>query len=397
MRRIIFLVVLVSLFVPAIGLFALSDEVAQVTNIDKVTDPKKPKEAPVTIIRNSKAISEADIDFGFAIQNFDQIRTGSKSTIEIQTNPKTGIAATIIIKPNSILTVDITSLKSTQTGSLDLLSGAVALKVQKMTGTNKLDVRTGSAVMGVRGTQFEVNISFSGDVLLSTSEGRVECTTDNDKTLFSAPGSVIQGTLEGEWSAIPVAVDKLSDFRAKWNTGRIDAFRADPARATSQFAKRYVDLKDKFNTAFAEMMANHDLIQKWIQEDLAGNIGDAKQVIVEKKKVLASLVKLHKVNVLFERVYLRLVQLDELYAQGIAPTGTIKGTNMTVAAFYQKFRAERADLNQKFLDTQYITKLFAKRNGGDFPLDLATSAELSTDKDFFGSDSNGTSSDGFFN
>ena len=396
MKRIFFLVLVALLLAPATGLFALSDEVAQISNIDKVVDSKKPKEATVSVIRNSRTLPDSDVDFGLAIQNFDQIKTGANSTVEIQTNPKTGIAATITIKPNTVMTVDITSLKGNQSGGINLLSGAVSLKVQKMSGNNKLDVRTGSAVMGVRGTQFEVNIAVTGDVLLSTSEGRVECTTDNGKTLYSAPGSVIQGTIDGEWSAIPVAVDKLEDFRRKWHTGRIDAFRADPGRATSQFAKRYLDLKDRFVAAFADLMANRDLLQKWIEEDFAGNTGDAKQVIIEKKKVLSSLVKLRKINVMFERVYLRLVQLDELYAQGIAPTGTIAGTKMTVAAFYKQFRAERADLAQKFLDTQYVTKLYAKRNGGDFPLDEASSAELTKESDFFGADSAATTEESFF-
>lgn len=388
--------VLVVLFLglPAASLFALTDEVARIDNIDKVVDAKKPKDPTVTIIRNNKAIPDADVDFGFALQNFDQIKTGAKSMVTLQIDQKTGINAAITVKPSTVMTLDITSLKNNQSGGVNLLSGAVALKVQKMTGDNKLDVRTGTAVMGVRGTKFDVDMSESGDILLSTSEGRVECTTDNGKTLYSAPGSVVQGKANGEWSSIPVAVENLAAFRAKWYTESIAAFRADPARATAQYAKRYLDQKDKFNAAYKELFVNRDLTQKWLEEDFAGNTGDAKTVIVEKKKVLPALVKLRKINVMFERVYLRLIQLDELFAQGLNANVALPGLNMTAAAFFKQFRAERADLGQKFQEIQYMTRLYAKRNGGEFPLDQAGDPGMTSEKNVFGTDS---STDSFFN
>jgi hypothetical protein len=389
-------VALCLLGLPAAGLFALSDEVARIDNIDKVADPKKPKDPAVTVIRNSKALADADIDFGFSLQNFDQIKTNAKSMVVIQTDPKTGINAAITVKPGSVLTLDITSLKPSQSGGVNLLSGSVALKVQKMTGDSKLDVRTGTAIMGVRGTQFNVDMAESGDILLSTSEGRVECTTDSGKTLYSAPGSVVQGKANGEWSSIPVAVESLEAFRKKWHTESIAAFRADPARATAQYAKRYLDQKDKFNAAWKDLFIHRDLTQKWLEEDFAGNTGDAKTVMVEKKKVLPALVKLRKINVMFERVYLRLVQLDELFAQGLNPNTALPGLNMTAGSFFKQFRAERADLEKKFQDILLMTRLYAKRNGGSFPLDDAGNPEMSTEKDFFGSDS-GASADGFFN
>src|SRR5262249_12007362 len=156
------------------GLFALSDEIGEITYI----------EGDVRILRNAKILSGKDVDFGTALQNYDQIRVGKNGAVEFAIDPKTGIDATVTVKPSSTVTLDITSLKNSQKGAIDLLAGGVEFKVKKLTGGNSLNLRTGSANMGVRGTQFAVDFSVNGDILLTTSEGRVETTTDNGKTLY---------------------------------------------------------------------------------------------------------------------------------------------------------------------------------------------------------------------
>ena len=125
---------------PVSGLFALNDEVASITFIDKQTDPKKPKDQAVSILRNATKLSDKDIDFGTTLQNFDTIKTGSHSQVEITIYAKTGIDAVLTIKPSTTMTLDITSLKAEQKGAINLLAGSIDLKVKKMTGANQLTV-----------------------------------------------------------------------------------------------------------------------------------------------------------------------------------------------------------------------------------------------------------------
>lgn len=356
----------VLLFSP-VSLFALNDEVAEITYI----------EGDVQILRNAKLLSGKDVDFGTAIQNYDQIRSGKNGMVEFVIDKKTGIDATVTVKPGSVITVDITSLKNQQKGAIDLLAGGVQFKVNKLTNGNMLNLRTDGASMGVRGTQFNVDYAVNGDVLLSTSEGRVETTTSAGKTLFSAPGNVVQGSADGDWSSIPVSVEGLEAFRKKWNTERIDAFKVDPARATAQFATRYLNLKSRFDNAYAKMLGNRDLIQKWIREDMAGNIGSTAERLREKRQIFGALRDLRVVMVQFERVYWRLLELDDLYQQGIAASGQIR-SGLSVVDFFRQFRNDRNELASRTADIAYVTKLYAKRNEGSFPLDQDLT-DLSTD------------------
>lgn len=380
---------------PSCGLFALTDEVATITYIEKLADPKKPKEQSVGILRNAAQIAESDIDFGTSLQNFDTIRTGAKSTMEITINAKTGIDAVLTVLPSTTLTLDITALKTSQKGAINLLAGTIDLKVKKMTGSNELAVRTATANMGVRGTTFEVSYSVSGDILLSTQEGRVECTVEDGKVLFSAPGDVVQGTYEGEWSSIPVAVEKIAAFRQKWRAQRIEAFRANPIRATRQFALLYTRFKARFNTAYAELMTNRDLIIRWINEDNAGNIGNLADRNRDKLKLIVSLAKLRRVSVHFERAYYRLNQIDELYGEKIPPQQLIR-PGVTVAQFFQTFHDDKEGLAQKLADIQFIGKLYAKRNDGSFPLDDAGTSDMKTEDDAFGAGQATDGTDTFF-
>jgi len=380
----------------ATQLFGLTDEIGIISFIDKQIDPKNPKSAAISVLRNATQLSDKDIDIGTALQNFDTIKTGAATSMEITIHAKTGIDAVLTVQPSTSLTLDITSLKSSQSGAINLLAGTLDLKVKKMIGSNQLSVKTSSANMGVRGTQFQVSYSVSGDILVSTVEGRVECQVEDGKVLFSAPGDVVQGSFDGQWNSAPVSVAKLADFRKKWFTQRIDAFRANPGKATRLFALMYLRFNTAFVAAYGELMANRDLIQQWIKEDNEGNTGSLAELNREKLKLFTSLAKLKRIQVRFERVYYRLLQLDELYAQGIAPTGQIK-PNLSVAQFYKTFRDEKADMALKFADIQFITKLYAKRNDGSFPLEATTFDETGKTAPDFNSGKNDDGSDAFFN
>jgi hypothetical protein len=417
MKHNCWLISLLLLLAPLTGLSALSDVVGKISYVDMAADAKNRQAAMVTFYRtgSTKPMVDDEIIEGMAVQNFDRIKTGANSWVKITiNNPKIGIENTeLTIRPNTDVSIDITSLKKTAAGGVELLGGSVAMKVGVLTGT-KLEVRTGSAIMGVRGTEFEVSMAATGDILVTTSETQgagVECATSL-KTLFSRPGVVVKGSFadprQEDWSDFPVPVEQLDAYRSKWYTERIEAFRADPDRATAQFAQLYLTKRNQFyqayvglfggsvpkkdspfykshNDAFkgANVAGHHDLIQKWISEDLAGNTGNRVAVLKELKTVYPSLKDLRIITELFERAYLRLIQLDALYGQayeghpkGLPMKGQIPGLNLGIEAFYKQFRAERADLAAMFQDIQYVTKLYAKRNGGDFPLRQATSADM---------------------
>jgi len=337
----------------------------------------------VQVTRNNKTET---LRIGAQLENFDRIKVDKTGNAEIRIDPKTGISATLKLKAGTTLGLDISAMKSKQKGGVDLIAGSVECKVQKLTSGNSLDVRTGSANMGVRGTTFQVDVAAGGEVLLTTDEGRVECTTSNGQTLYSEPGKVVQGTLEEEWANIPVAVSSLATFRSKWMVEKIDAFRADPSRALTQFSTKYEALKIKFVENYKELLANRDVIRKWIKEEEAGNIGTMMERMNEKKALIGPLFKIRANLFMFERVYLRLSQISEMLGTGV-PAGTTED-GRTFQAFLEDFNDEKEELAARVDDVNFIIKLYAKRNDGGFPLETTGTTGGSG---FF------TDSKGFFN
>ncbi len=85
-----------------------------------------------------------------------------------------GDIGTVRVAENSRIQLDDIVLSS-QGSSVDIrvVSGSILNKVERLAGNESYEVRTETAVMGVRGTQFGVNVSADGSTLLAVREGRV--------------------------------------------------------------------------------------------------------------------------------------------------------------------------------------------------------------------------------
>jgi hypothetical protein len=382
MRKLTLLVSLL-LITNVLAVMAVDDVIGEVVYI----------EGDVTLYRDSE-ILDYYLDFGTEVENFDHLEVGPDGFIEIEIYRSTGIGSTIKVNSNSALYLDITSLQTSQRGGVELLNGTASFNVAQLVGGSQLDIRTSNATMGVRGTEFDVQIAVNGEVLLSTSEGRVEVTTDTDEVLYSVPGQVVQRGDDNGWENLPVATTELESFRRNWITDRIEAYRANPGRALRFYATRYIELKDRFIDAYVDLMRNRDVIESWIQEDRRGEIGGTATRLRQKRQLVGALLRLRAVLFMYERVYYRIVDLYGLFQEGIG-SGTIT-QGLDAARFFRQFRDEQSTFAQRMIEVRYILKLYALRNEGRSPLDIFTNDGFENADDFFGS-SNGffDSSDGF--
>lgn len=85
-----------------------------------------------------------------------------------------GDIGTVRVREASTVRLDDIVL-STQGSSVDIrvVSGSILNKVERLAGTDSYEVRTETAVMGVRGTQFGVNVDPEGGTRVAVREGRV--------------------------------------------------------------------------------------------------------------------------------------------------------------------------------------------------------------------------------
>ena len=175
-----------------------------------------------------------------------------------------------------------------------------------------------------------------------------------------------------------MSVSDLATFRREWYADRLEVFKANALRAIKFYALRYMRLKARFDSAYGDLQENRQILLKWSEEDRRGQIGGSMESMREKKELIGQLLALRKILYLFERVYFRLIELEGYYREGYG-RGQIE-PGLSSAAFFNRFNREKRELGEKMAELRYITKLYAKRNNGNFPTDLSEQGE----EEFFG-------------
>jgi hypothetical protein len=259
--------------------------------------------------------------------------------------------------------------------------------VQKLSANQQVQVASESALMGVRGTAFEVTLSPSGDLLVTCAEGEVVCKEESGAEVSAVPGTVVAQPAGEGFQRVPVAVSDLARFRQEWYAERLEALKANPLKAIRFYALRYVALRDRFNRAYAALARERQVLQKWYDEDRRGQLGGNMEILREKRRIIGHLLELRRVLFVFERVHFRLSELEEYYRQGYGE-GTLEGS-LTSRAFFQALDRDRAVLERRMAEVRYITKLYARRNQGAFP----TEQDRESEEDFFGDEDFGKAED----
>ena len=341
-------------------------------------------EGNVSISRSGKVIAAPNI--GDPVISGDLIKTQSDGLIVIAMDKSSGMAGKLTVKQRSSIYINLESLKGEPRTNIQVLTGAIGSKVNKLAGNNPtVNVTTSSAVMAVRGTEYEVVVSISADdsggdskqaVLVTCTESKVAVNDGQDEVEVPA-GKVLEKRPGERFRFIPVASSSVKGFSEKWIADEIVAFRADAPRALAAYAKRYAELSASFAAAY-DPFQKSPTPRKWAEQDRTGekiNPLDPASMR-ESKEVAGYLFKIKKVLFIFERVYYR---ADEL-ADAIAGTPDEKREirpGQTAGDFIRSVRADSERLAAQVARYRYIENLYAQRNpdGGAF----------SDDDDFFSS------------
>ncbi len=341
----------------------------------------------VEVTRDGDILEDA-VDFGFPVENFDTYSCGKNGLIEIEVFPESGIDGTVTVRPNSTFYFDLSPAKKQQRGGIELLAGSVALSVKKLVGNSSLEVRTDSATMGVRGTDFEVSTSVQGDVLVTCSTGKVECSDGSGKTLFALPGQVVEKQAGDIFRNIPVAVSNLSEYRTNWHADKIEAFKSNALNAIKYYALRYQEYREKFSDAYRLLLDQREVVEKWIEEDKQGVTGSTIEVMREKKNLIGPLMRLRGVLFIFERLYFRVQELADYHGEGYG-RGMISA-GFSTGDFFNMVKDDKSILAARMADIRYVMKLYAERNNGSLPAgglsDSLDGSIFEDDEDFFDDD-----------
>jgi len=330
-------------------------------------------EGELAVTRNNRTLGPEEVDIGLEMQNLDLLKTGRNGYAELALDDPRLPASAIKVSPNTTFYLELNSLGQERRATIGAITGTLALKVQKLSANQRVNVSTESTVMGVRGTSFEVTLTPSGDLLVSCSEGQVLCQDEEGRELAAEPGEAVEQAAGEPFQKVPVAVSDLEQFRRNWYVRRLEVFKANPLKAMRFYALRYRALRERFLKAYAGLEREKAILQKWYQEDRQGKIGGRMEMLGEKKRLIGYILQLRRILFVFERLYFRLAELEDYYKQGYGQ-GTLEGP-LTSRAFFERFERDRQVLARRMAEVRYVIKLYAKRNEGAFPTDRGEEGE----------------------
>jgi hypothetical protein len=273
-------------------------------------------EEGVEIDRNRETIPAWDVFIGMGIENYDLMRTDDTGYAEVELDSPRSAPSLVRISPKTSFYFEMNKIGRDDTTTIGLITGSLSVKVAKLSGRQNVEVATESALMGVRGTDFQVTLSPGGDILVTAEEGRVSCIDDSGQELFAEPGMVVEKRPGELFREVPVAVSDLETFRRDWYAERLEVFKANALRAIRFYSGRYLQLKSRFDGAYGDLQANNQILRKWYEEDRRGQIGGRMESMREKKELIGELLELRKILYIFERVYFRLIELEGYYREG---------------------------------------------------------------------------------
>ena len=97
-------------------------------------------------------------ELGTVLGEKDTVKTGEGSTCTILFQGMSD--STVDVRPNSVMELStVASGDNADDTELGLSLGSVLVKAEKLEGESQFEVRTPNSIVGIRGTQFEVNVT----------------------------------------------------------------------------------------------------------------------------------------------------------------------------------------------------------------------------------------------
>ena len=310
-------------------------------------------EGYVDLYRDGELLDWELVDIGFGIEEFDLIETGSDGIVEIEINLPSGSKTSLSVSSGTAFYFEMEEKSGKNQTSFQMLSGTISFKVQKLAGNDTMNVHTESAVMGVRGTNFEIVSSSEGGILVLCDEGAVSCKDNQGREQYSKPGSVVEKVPDKRLSAFSVSAEDLGLYRDYWVSARDEVFKSGASVFIQGYAKQFLIFEPKFSAAFSELMEVKTTLERYGKSSDAGNPGTLFQA---KAAVSPAVVKMRAVLPLFEMVFYRLKELEGYHEEGLG-IGTIE-KKLSSAQFFSDFSAEKDHISRQMAEVRYLFKLY---------------------------------------
>ena len=195
------------------------------------------------------SVDEAMI--GDRLNTGDTVTTGFDGFVELD---QAGLA--LRINSDTVFTLQEREQAGETTGVFSVVLGSIKFRYGRITGKEPL-IQTGSAIAGVRGTEFTVYAGADGSSLILVDSGEVTVEAAGRAVELAAEEGVEVRPGEPPGDKFKVQRDQI-DYRS-WNEAKIEAMLGDPLTALERIAERmeyyvrsveeYLALYEEYKTA----------------------------------------------------------------------------------------------------------------------------------------------------
>lgn len=166
---------------------------------------------------------QQDTAVGDELNTGDSLKTGDDGLVEMDQK-----GVTIKVSHGTVFTLMEREQSGQKAPVLSVALGSIKFRYNKLTGQEPL-VRTNSAVLGVRGTEFTVFSGADGSTLIAVDSGQVTVQAEGQSVQLASAEGVEVGLGKPPGDKFTVHSDQI-DYR-KWNDDKLNAMLADPAAA----------------------------------------------------------------------------------------------------------------------------------------------------------------------
>ncbi len=305
-------------------------------------------EGDVELVRDGEQRDAFEIEIGEPIFEFDVIQTGFDGYIEVElAEPARG---TVRVRENSAYYVQRSSTPRGVTVQLNVLSGGVEIAAHAVSENTTLQVRTRSAILGVRGTQFDVLTSPDEATLLGVREGIVVLVAGGEE-ITAEEGAAVEALPDGRTQTQVVPGGDFERYYARWTETRLQAFRNGAPTFIRAYVRRYQDTKPTFFDAYERLVVYRERLKE-LEEQGAGSLGDQMRLRAE---IGPALIAMRSIFPLFEDTVYRLRELRRFHDQGIGRT-QIDGADSE--RFFREFAAEEREVTARLAEVRSIFRMY---------------------------------------
>jgi hypothetical protein len=317
-------------------------------------------EGDVELLRDGETRDAFSINPGEPLMALDVIQTGFDGYVEVELDVPS--AATIRVRENAAYYAEPVESGGSPGVRVRLLTGRIEMNVAEITRGSFLSVETQTAVLGVRGTEFDVITSPDDAVLFGIREGQVEIEGGGSQARAGA-GTVVEIQPNQRPRAENVPVGQLEDYYANWTEIRLQAFRSGAPTFIRAYARRYLDTRETFESAYRELVVFRPRLEA-AERDGGGSLGGDMRL---RSEISPAIIRMRSIFPLFEMTVYRLRELQRFHDQGI---GRTRIGNTDSAEFFREFSEEERILLLRLAEVRTIFRLYGaveQRSFGGLP------------------------------